>query len=230
MSSFPLFKRLPLELRQRIWTMAMEPRLIHVRNGSTLPGPPTLMHACAESRSHLRRHYVQAFGGDGSGPYAWVNFDMDTICVSDWELSKNVLQDAPVKHLSVTTSDDGEFFWYRDTGVVVGIKSLQHLEVRPLSQTPGYKVDWWREWDSLMELWYYADVPVPFRTTIIGPYPGHKVPEITPDNYLRVERDARREREPLDDVSDSEDDVDAPHRYRAWRHAPGCDCPSQQAF
>ncbi|KAH7309536.1 hypothetical protein B0I35DRAFT_482298 [Stachybotrys elegans] len=224
MASFHPFKRLPLELRQRIWDLGIEPRRIHL---GELPSPAhPLLHVCAESRSYLQHHYVKVTINKPPH-YAWINLDVDIICLSDHQLVYPTFDIGPMKRLSVSTKD-AEWFWWHIPDLLVDMQSLEDLEIRPSPASVAPDADWWREWDSLMEMWYYADSPVQFHTRIVSPYSGHQVPEIRPDNYLKVERDARRRQ--LLDVSDSEDDVDAPHRFRAgWRHAPGCKCPSQRS-
>ncbi|KAK8012944.1 hypothetical protein PG991_010319 [Apiospora marii] len=53
--------------------------------------------------------------------------------------------------------------------------------------------DWWCGWDSMTEMMYFRDDPVPFYVRILGP-PDIDVPEVNRHNYLKVERDDRRRR------------------------------------
>ncbi|KAH7303858.1 hypothetical protein B0I35DRAFT_446125 [Stachybotrys elegans] len=93
---------LPLELRTRIWSLAVEPRrIMNVRikkklgerfsnkqrrqgkdilyEASSTP-PPALMHVCHESRRYAP--YQRAFTAGTEPRWTWVNFELDIFCVN----------------------------------------------------------------------------------------------------------------------------------------------------
>ncbi|OAQ94960.1 hypothetical protein VFPFJ_01069 [Purpureocillium lilacinum] len=103
MATFERFPLLPLELRQRVWELTVEPRLVEVRfkldhdenpDGkpkalhvtSSTPVPATL-HTCREARTHGLSMYQRAFTIGAEPRYVWVNYEMDTISVGDTSLS-----------------------------------------------------------------------------------------------------------------------------------------------
>ncbi|PWI67169.1 hypothetical protein PCL_04331 [Purpureocillium lilacinum] len=103
MATFERFPLLPLELRQRVWELTVELRVVEVRfkmdyddspDGkpkvlhvtSSTPVPATL-HACREARTHGLSMYQRAFTIGAEPRYVWVNYEMDTISVGDTSLS-----------------------------------------------------------------------------------------------------------------------------------------------
>ncbi|RYP72591.1 hypothetical protein DL771_004086 [Monosporascus sp. 5C6A] len=237
MFTFHAFPCLPFELRQRIWELSMGPREVAVgrelaRRLRTLP--PPVLHACAESRSHLQRRYTKTFATGTPPRFSLVNFDIDTIYCSQGELEE-FESDVPLIRWLIIESVDPDTFYYKFGHPLSDANALETLTI--LHIQPGIIHDeWWLEWDDIMEGWYFRDDPVRFYTRII--YPDHPATiEINPDNYLKVERDWRRKRvaeAPEDfgtdyEVSDSDDDVCAPGRSRTgWRHVDGCNCPSRR--
>ncbi|KAL0930313.1 uncharacterized protein CTRU02_214388 [Colletotrichum truncatum] len=229
MPTFYCFPLLPVEIRQRIWELAMEPRQIVYGEEppsyyqcpwpSSAP-PPPLLHTCAESRTHLQRYYAKAFATEKDPEkYAWVNFDIDTFYLNQRALGELGAECPMVRKLIVLGICSDSFYeTYRWR-----LREMKHLEtVTILHMESPEEIDdrWWGEWDDIMEGYYFRDDPVPFYTRIL--YPKHPPYEINPDNYLKVERDARRKRvaenpdwfEPGYQVSDSDDDVCAPGRFR----------------
>ncbi|KAF0321002.1 hypothetical protein GQ607_011760 [Colletotrichum asianum] len=196
MASFGPFSRLPLELRQRIWQLSMEPR--HVLMGKceylhAQSSPPAVLQACAESRSHLRGHYTQEARCDCSGSSAsraMVNYDIDTVCMTAFDITIwSSAKDAPIKYLALESRDSEAFFW-NTSGAVRDIATLEHLEIHP---TPGSwperkKALLLQDWISQLEVWYTPCPPAPFRTKIISPWPDVDIPEVGADNFDEISR------------------------------------------
>jgi hypothetical protein len=123
MADFHLFPRLPLELRIRIWKMAVEPREVRVgeqadiihEGGRTLrstrryfnsPTPaPALLHACHESRYICEPLYTKACVYGSQPRYTWVNYDLDTIVVRDLELEQLSDESPFIRWLTVYEED-----------------------------------------------------------------------------------------------------------------------------
>ncbi|KAK2023991.1 hypothetical protein LX32DRAFT_121133 [Colletotrichum zoysiae] len=205
MATFHCFPLLPLEMRQRIWELAMEPRQIVY--GKEPPSyyqcswpasapPPPLLHTCAESRTHLQRYYAMIFTkllatDKDAQRYVWVNFDFDTIYLDQYEL-KDLSSQCPMVRKLIILGTDAEIFYYNYSWELCQMKHLQTVTILHM-ESPG-KIDdrWWGEWDSMMEYYYFRDDPVAFYTRIL--YPEAPPYEIDPGNYLKVERDARRKR------------------------------------
>lgn len=94
--TFHPFPRLPLELRQQIWELSIEPREVVIAARRTMPGhgrqptpSPPLLVACAESRSHCQRFYTKAtvdaagFNPSPAPAFYWVNFALDEVYMHD---------------------------------------------------------------------------------------------------------------------------------------------------
>lgn len=116
-SSFHLLGLLSLELRQRIWELSPTPHRVPVgyfsntRGFSYLPSlppvvlPPAVLHACAESRSHLLRYYTKIVIEGLPFRYVWANYDLDTICMADLTIDEYLDLLPSIKHLSVDVTD-----------------------------------------------------------------------------------------------------------------------------
>lgn len=232
--TFHPFPRLPLELRQRIWELGIEPRKVVVGRSRFLrcprSPPPPLLHACAESRSYLQKYYRKAFVYGNPSRYSWVNFDNDTIYMMDYDFG-GFPADIPFIRWLVLESSDAGFFYYQYSHPIQDATALETFTILDVSLGGPYD-KWWAEWDSQMELWYFGGDAVTFSTRIRNADDPDCV-EITQDNYLKVERDARRKRlaeNPSPDseaeISDGDDeDMCRPGRFRTgWRHVEGCKC------
>ncbi|KAH6677824.1 hypothetical protein F5X68DRAFT_213280 [Plectosphaerella plurivora] len=241
--SFHLFSLLPLELRQRIWVMSMEPRRVRIGDFSntqyykpewasvTPPAPPpTLLHACAESRFHLERHYRKIGAGKPDPQYIWINFDLDTVCIRELFLEDFPIELSLIRHLCIDSIDSENFWWLTNDHLhASSMPLLEDLLIQTQSRGKG----WWREWDSKMRMFYYNDSPRPFRTRIVCPFvEDDEVPDLTTDNWIKVDRRHRRKmlREhpewyaPDFEVSDSEDDLYASGRFHKTNHHSRTDC------
>lgn len=243
--TFHHFTSLPLELRQRIWELTIQPRRVPVgdfsySSYSPAPPPPPVpppgaLQACVESRSHLARYYVKAFVTESPPRYTWINFDIDTIFMRERTIKQFEAERRSVRHLSVEVNDGDHFFYYVGWPTEASYPLLENLEIRP---SDAGNDGWTREWDQMMHGYYYNDNPVRFRTTVVCLIPGTPVPELNPDNYLKVDRDLVRKiyRETpgghWEPGYDSPWDSDEfPDRCEpGWRHAPGCDCPSSDRW
>jgi hypothetical protein len=97
--TFYRFRKLPIELRLRIWNLMMEPRVIRAKWENEFneqeakqvfvlaAGPaPKVLHVCKESRKEIKRKYclvkshLPFIVNMSCSPNAvWVNFDIDTL-------------------------------------------------------------------------------------------------------------------------------------------------------
>lgn len=242
-TTFHHFPLLPLELRHLIWDHCIEPRRVEVPpedyHHEPPPVParaPVLLHVCSESRSWVKRYYTKAiFIKKEPYHYYWINYDIDTIHVSNGRLSWNSpSKRQSIKHLSVTVRDPG-LFWRSSRFPSAKWPSLKSLEVWPCDA--GGET-WLHEWDYIMEEVYYFDDdgsdPFTFRMTVVNP--SHDpVPELNRHNYQKVNRDYIRKqyRENPDGLPDgwpegfeAWDSDDEAHRcHPGWRHEPECACP-----
>lgn len=91
LSSFTYFPTLPRELRDEIYSYAIQPRLVRIRSEtynkfllvwSNSP-IPALLHTCRESRRAMQAcGYELAFESATSKPLIWFNFRYDTLYIS----------------------------------------------------------------------------------------------------------------------------------------------------
>ncbi|KAK8000935.1 hypothetical protein PG991_013157 [Apiospora marii] len=236
MFPFHPFPRLPLELRQRIWAMAIEPRLVVVAHedyiGRKRTPPPPLLGACSEARSFLLQHYyTKAFMSSDSAQYHYVDFEVDTIHLDQFELGKYPREQHWIQQLSIM-GWNSELIFYKHGLHLEDMTVLKNVTIHDCESLNGDN-EWWGAWDNFMEVNYFRDDPVPYSIRILGPR-NVDVPEINRHNYLKVERDDRRRRvaanpDEYNEVSDSDDEPDGPDRFRlGWHHVKGCGCRSQQ--
>ncbi|KAK8064133.1 hypothetical protein PG996_008785 [Apiospora saccharicola] len=113
--------------------------------------------------------------------------------------------------------------------------ALRQVVIHNHESGPGDK-DWWCGWDSMMEMYYFRDDPVPFDVRILGP-PDVNVSEINRHNHLKVGRDDRRRGvaehtggwDSDYEASGDDEEPDAPGLFRTgWQHIEGCMCTSRQ--
>ncbi|KAH6694058.1 hypothetical protein F5X68DRAFT_48708 [Plectosphaerella plurivora] len=237
---FHQFMLLPPEIRQLVWELSMEPRRVPVGDFSYgpnnyMPAPPpaplpAIPQACAESRTFLIRHYVKAFFTESPPRYTRINFNIDTVVLRKQTLLKFPADLPFIRHLSVEVNNTQHFIWKVNLS---SVKLLQNLEVRPCNPADD---DWFLEWSPVMERSYHRADPVPYRTTIISPIRGHYIPELNPENYLKLNRDRIRRivvnnpsywRYPPDWNSvpgpwDSDDEAEICRP--GWKHLPDCRC------
>ena len=218
--------------------MAREPRLIdpesHARKKGALP--PCLLTACWESRAYLLRfHYVQAFFN--TAHYQYVDFEVDTIHLTQYTL-EDYPREQPLFQKLEVEGRDSETFTREYASSLRVMPALKDVAILHMEGGWYGDSDWWEGWDTMMENFYFRDDPASFDIRIIGPSNYDSgLPEINRHNYLKVERDSRRrlraERPDLfesdDNVSDSDEELGAPGRFRlGYRHVPGCKCSYMQ--
>jgi hypothetical protein len=237
MPTFHLFPLLPLELRHLIWEFGMSPREVAVGRGlklRALTPPPAILHVCAEARSHLQRHYTKSFARGSPHKFFLVNFNIDTVYCSVSCLLNYEDSDLPSVQRLVLECWESEHF-FRNSGRALYMASALRAVTIMHYGPDAEGENWWMGWDSMMEEWYYRDDPVWFRARIISLEDPRHI-EVNQNNYLALERDRRRAHQPTleeepeyQGMSDSDDDVDAPWRFRmGYRHVDGCDCPSRR--
>ncbi|KAK7963524.1 hypothetical protein PG988_010498 [Apiospora saccharicola] len=138
------------------------------------------------------------------------------------------------KQLSVA-GYDSEVFFYEHKIHLRDMPALRQVVIHNHEPGPGDN-NWWSGWDSMAEMYYLRDDPVPFDVRILGP-PDVDVPEIHRHTYLKVKRDDRRRRvaehtggwDSDYEVSGEDEEPDAPGRFRrGWHHIDGCKCTSRR--
>ncbi|OHW99375.1 hypothetical protein CSPAE12_01910 [Colletotrichum incanum] len=162
MATFPLFSKLPFELRIRIWQLAREPRTLTVRASTELnkhrrhpldytlhyytsPTPlPAVLQTCRESRN--LGLYERSFTGGLTPRYIWVNFELDKIQATYWDLKLVDIEKEIICHLSIEF-EDLECLSRHYRQAVAGIRVLKTMEF--LSQGPvrewAYLIGWIRD-------------------------------------------------------------------------------------
>ena len=88
---FHPFPRLPLELRQQIWELSVACREVIIvgrtgkvfGHGRQASPPPPLLLASTESRSYCQQFYTKVYILRDSNKYAWINFDLDEVYITD---------------------------------------------------------------------------------------------------------------------------------------------------
>lgn len=212
----------------------MAPREVTIGHGllcQSRSHPAPLMHVCAESRSHLGGRYIKAFKTGTPAKYTWINFDIDKIHLSQRALQSFTTEQPLIQRL-IIEGRDAEMFWLYHCHPLHGMQALEALTIFHFDGD-ALEDEWWRAWDSQMERFYFTDNPVRFYTKVIN----HRNPAsivITPDNYLKVERDARRKQlaecpdawESGYEVSDDDDEaISHQSRFRqGWSHVEGRNC------
>lgn len=106
---FTLFPKLPIEVRDEIWRMTLEPRLVEVRpksgkcegfnspksdkyEGFYAAAPlPIVLTVCQDSRRAVLPLYPKCFGGLVIPPQIRINFELDTLFL-DWKLQERLAQ------------------------------------------------------------------------------------------------------------------------------------------
>ncbi|TEY43616.1 hypothetical protein BOTCAL_0367g00040 [Botryotinia calthae] len=94
---FTLFPKLPMEMRDTIWRLTLEPRLVEVRPKyehrdefySTAP-LPIVMTVCKDSERAVQSLYPQCFGGWLGPAKIRFNFNIDTLYL-DWKIQEHLV-------------------------------------------------------------------------------------------------------------------------------------------
>lgn len=237
--AFHLFPRLPLELRQQIWKLSIEPREVVIgrtgyrEHGRRSTPPPPLLLVCAESRSYIQRFYTKASVQDPSRPESlWVNFEIDELYMMDYDF--RCFGDIPlIQRLTVVTF---EYEWLYRTEIVSDIwkaKSLETLTV--IDEVGACEFTWVMGWEGFMQELYFRCDPAPWYTKIVS---GDDL-VMTRDDWLKIERQLRRRNwgpnleanhpdYDSDGVISEDDDDPRDSRYRPWEHTKECDCPQKK--
>ncbi|KAK5661263.1 hypothetical protein OQA88_11157 [Cercophora sp. LCS_1] len=89
--AFSLFNFLPAELRLEIWRQSCQPRIVEIRYAQdqdrclTPTRPPSILHACRESRHEaLRFCYVKAFGTKTNNAEIYFSPTLDILYIPRW--------------------------------------------------------------------------------------------------------------------------------------------------
>ncbi|KAK2730231.1 hypothetical protein CKAH01_09617 [Colletotrichum kahawae] len=169
MSSFHLFPLLPLEIRQRIWELSMEPRNLpygpkprpYFKISWPAPAPiPPVLQACNESRTYLQRHYAKAFQTQKDpNRYVWVNVEIDSIYIDQYHLEDlAATEEASSIRQLVISGQCVEHFWYNDERWLREMNGLQTVTILYHESAPEEKEeDWCSDWDEQMRVWYSGD-------------------------------------------------------------------------
>ncbi|KAF7910329.1 uncharacterized protein EAE98_012145 [Botrytis deweyae] len=93
---FTLFPKLPMEMKDKIWRLALEPRLVEVRpkedidDGFYSTAPlPALLTVCKEWERALKHLYPKYFVRSPDGPGIRFNAQIDTLYL-DWKLQEHL--------------------------------------------------------------------------------------------------------------------------------------------
>ena len=247
------FMRLPLELRQQIWEMSVDPREIvfgqlhdvdtnknssHQKRPRWAP-PPPLLTTCAEARSHMQRFYTKTYLPPAYAPqtpteYCWVHLDADTVHLADRQLHA-FSHTASARKLVVETRG-GHFDRSYTRFFLRPDLALEELTILDLGSSP--KESWWFPWISYMEMFYYGCDAVTFDMRVM--HDG--LEPLTRDNWLQVDRAWRkkmldqifgghpelREEAEQGDYNEDEDGPRVTMCRRSWRHVEWCACPNKK--
>ncbi|KAG4428212.1 hypothetical protein IFR05_016303 [Cadophora sp. M221] len=114
LKSFPLFPKLPTEIRMMIWDLSLEARTVEIqwtetRGFFTRVPTPNVLRVCQDSRSAVKPKYPLCFGNVIYPPSTAFNFSLDTIYV-DQDLQHQALhflaslsaeEIAKIRHLAI---------------------------------------------------------------------------------------------------------------------------------
>jgi len=145
--TFPLFQRLPVELRAAIWGLSIldiPRRLVSVEHNpvtdkifSSITSPPAIFSVCHESRSQAQIHYRQLRLDSKIVTPIWVDFSHDTIRIDskfmeDRNLSPEDL--TSIQFLELTVSEPGGNIWGPISHILRKLaecENLRHLTIAP---------------------------------------------------------------------------------------------------
>lgn len=198
MTSFHFFSGLPAEIRQRIWMLSMEPRVVVVEKGRFLrflaSRTPVLaqLHACSESRLHLQRYYTKCFSNpETTSQHTWVNFDIDTIRMAQSHFGKYPEEESLIQ-LLVVVGEDADLFHMKHARHLRQMVALRDVTIFDITHWEDNRI-WWYNWDSVLQKLYLVDPPVHFYTRV-QTISDHHVQEVNPDNIGKIERDDLKRR------------------------------------
>ncbi|KAK8112849.1 hypothetical protein PG984_013375 [Apiospora sp. TS-2023a] len=170
MSTFHPFPRLPLELRQQIWALAVEPRLVVVDDceDQNRTPPPPILGIYSEARSFLLQNcYTKAFMISDSAQYHYVNFEIDTIHLDQLDLVDRYPREHHwIQQLSVCVWNAEEFM-YGHGYHLADMTALKSVTVNNCDTLEGDR-EQWNAWESDMKKDFFRDGPVPYSVLIVG--------------------------------------------------------------
>lgn len=143
--TFNQFKKLPAELRIKIWKQSMYQRVVKISydlgskfySTTRIPGA---LQACKESREVYQRYYKLAFGGLGRLGTTYVNFEIDIIflsyhiafAVASFFVSLESTERAELRHLALDERSVGLYalpgFGAPHNMLTEDIEELENLE------------------------------------------------------------------------------------------------------
>ncbi|KXH30473.1 hypothetical protein CSAL01_00701 [Colletotrichum salicis] len=182
MASFHLFSELPFELRIQIWHLAKEPRTLVIRTcdelakyrrqplESTLiyyhsPNTvPAMLQTCRESRN--LGLYARAFNGGLKPRYVWVDFNIDTIQATFWDLKLMGSDKSLFQHLIVEINDL-EAFGRHYTDALASVGDVGTFQL--LSKRPGglEKISFAIEGQPIADITYAIQRMITIPTTVL---------------------------------------------------------------
>ena len=146
MSTFHPFPRLPAELRIKIWSFTVEPRIVEVRvvldrktMGSKVISPtpvPATLQTCQEARSLglYKREFSEistrrnAAAGDESR-YVWLNLDIDMISIGECHLGNFRHVASSIKRLRLERANSDESFYYFESQLLLDWPDMDEIHV-----------------------------------------------------------------------------------------------------
>lgn len=203
MSIIYSFFRLPLELRQRIWALSMNPQDVsidvvgrcnsHFKHFKSSTPAPALMLVCGESRSYLEAHYSKAFSQGWQPRYIWFNFYIDTIRINACRLCDFLAVGGcnSIRKLTIECTMGHESFCVDCWDHVRDLDGTSIETLTIIQMYEGQKEDlkedkWWHVWHSFMCELYHRDDPVSFSAKIFN---THQLTpsEINMNNYCQLQ-------------------------------------------
>ncbi|KAK2012534.1 hypothetical protein LZ32DRAFT_638206 [Colletotrichum eremochloae] len=167
-TEFHLFSNLPFELRIRIWDMTREPRLLNVKARAELnkyrrhpldytlfyctsPNPvPAILQTCHESRS--LGLYERSFASGLTPRYIWVDFQLDTIRATYWDLKLLKVEKERIRHLSIEV-ENTDCFTRHCREAVAGLRVVKTIELFTQEPLPerAHLIEWTRDMQRFSE-------------------------------------------------------------------------------
>jgi hypothetical protein len=142
MSTFHLFPRLPLELRNQIWRCTAEPRTVEVRierryptryliSPTPVPGP---LKCCGEARDELQGLYQRVSSDLDTQQgidrrYVWLNLDIDMVDIGTSEFRDFDSIASTIKQLKFTRKNNDESFYNTEKRKLVDFTNVEEIHV-----------------------------------------------------------------------------------------------------
>lgn len=146
--TFHLFPILPQEIRLQIWSIILhEPRNTPIRRKTNWKcgsdkdllyfqprtPPPVLTQVCSESRAEALQVYTRAFTYGLEPRYTYINFALDRLIISDWDLFVHVpfsaYERGCIRKIAFTADNcdvfHGYFFRSNSAGTLKALEELK---------------------------------------------------------------------------------------------------------